>query len=62
MHTHLQVVVVGNPANTNAWVLQQTAPNIPEENFTALTRLDCNRAQSQIAMKVNVKPSAVEGD
>lgn len=62
MHTHLQVVVVGNPANTNAWVLQQTAPNIPKENFTALTRLDCNRAQSQIAMKVNVKPSAVEGD
>ena len=62
MQTHLQVVVVGNPANTNAWVLQQTAPNIPKENFTALTRLDCNRAQSQIAMKVNVKPSAVEGD
>mgnify|MGYP001476899149 CR=1 FL=1 len=58
----IKVLVVGNPANTNAWVLQQTAPNIPKENFTALTRLDCNRAQSQIAMKVNVKPSAVEGD
>lgn len=57
---NVKVVVVGNPANTNAWVLQQCAPNIPKENFTALTRLDCNRAQSQIAMKLNVKPSSVE--
>eukprot|EP00285_Hemiselmis_virescens_P016996 CAMPEP_0173380744 /NCGR_PEP_ID=MMETSP1356-20130122/3376_1 /TAXON_ID=77927 ORGANISM="Hemiselmis virescens, Strain PCC157" /NCGR_SAMPLE_ID=MMETSP1356 /ASSEMBLY_ACC=CAM_ASM_000847 /LENGTH=336 /DNA_ID=CAMNT_0014334445 /DNA_START=15 /DNA_END=1025 /DNA_ORIENTATION=+ len=55
----VKVVVVGNPANTNAWVTQQCAPSIPPQNFTALTRLDANRAQSQIAMRVGVQPSAV---
>ena len=40
--------------------IRQCAPKIPKENFTALTRLDCNRAQSQIAMKLSVKPSSVE--
>ena len=43
-----QVVVVGNPANTNAWVCAECAPAIPKSNFTALTRLDANRAQSQV--------------
>jgi malate dehydrogenase len=58
---NVKVVVVGNPANTNAWVAQQCAPSIPKENFTALTRLDANRAQSQIAMRCRVAPSAVTG-
>jgi len=58
---NVKVVVVGNPANTNAWVAQQCAPNIPKENFTALTRLDANRAQSQIAMRLRTPPSAIEG-
>eukprot|EP00281_Chroomonas_sp_CCMP1168_P021696 CAMPEP_0206237848 /NCGR_PEP_ID=MMETSP0047_2-20121206/14490_1 /ASSEMBLY_ACC=CAM_ASM_000192 /TAXON_ID=195065 /ORGANISM="Chroomonas mesostigmatica_cf, Strain CCMP1168" /LENGTH=341 /DNA_ID=CAMNT_0053662323 /DNA_START=29 /DNA_END=1054 /DNA_ORIENTATION=- len=58
---NVKVVVVGNPANTNSWVAQQCAPNIPAENFTALTRLDANRAQSQIAMRMRVPASAVTG-
>ena len=52
---------VGNPANTNCWVLQQSAPSIPKENFTALTRLDANRSQSQIALRLKVPPSSVQG-
>jgi len=39
-----KVLVVGNPANTNALICALNAPNIPKENFTALTRLDHNRA------------------
>jgi len=39
----VQVVVVGNPANTNCMIAQVNAPNIPKENFSALTRLDQNR-------------------
>ncbi|KAJ8984376.1 hypothetical protein NQ317_003524 [Molorchus minor] len=50
----VKVLVVGNPANTNALVCSQYAPSIPKENFTAMTRLDQNRAQSQIAAKVGV--------
>jgi malate dehydrogenase len=42
------VVVVGNPANTNAFICRKYAPSIPAENFTALTRLDQNRAQAQV--------------
>lgn len=41
-----KVVVVGNPANTNAMICSHFAPNIPKENFTALTRLDENRAKA----------------
>ena len=52
---------MGNPANTNCWVAQQCAPSIPKGNFTALTRLDANRSQSQIAMRLKVPPSAVQG-
>lgn len=58
---NVKVVVVGNPANTNAWVAQQCTPSVPKENFTALTRLDANRAQSQIAMRMKVPSSAVTG-
>lgn len=50
----VKVVVVGNPANTNALICQMNAPSIPKENFTCLTRLDQNRAQAQIAARVGV--------
>lgn len=50
----VKVVVVGNPANTNAMITAKFAPSIPKENFTALTRLDVNRAIAQIAHKCNV--------
>lgn len=47
-----QVCVVGNPANTNAMICMLNAPNIPKENFTALTRLDQNRAAAQLAIRL----------
>lgn len=50
----VQVMVVGNPANTNALICSKYAPSIPRENFSAMTRLDQNRAQAQIAAKFNV--------
>lgn len=50
----VKVLVVGNPANTNALVCATYAPSIPKENFTAMTRLDQNRAQAQIAQKLGV--------
>ena len=46
---NVKVCVVGNPANTNALIASHYAPSIPKENFTALTRLDQNRAVSQLA-------------
>ena len=45
----IRVLVVGNPANTNALIAQQNAPDIPAERFTAMTRLDHNRAIAQLA-------------
>lgn len=45
----MKVLVVGNPANTNALIASHFAPSIPKKNFTALTRLDQNRAESIIA-------------
>ncbi|MEQ2257210.1 hypothetical protein ILYODFUR_032364, partial [Ilyodon furcidens] len=42
-----QVLVVGNPANTNCLIASKSAPSIPKENFSCLTRLDHNRACSQ---------------
>lgn len=50
----VKVCVVGNPANTNALICSLNAPSIPKENFTALTRLDQNRAAAQVAQKVGV--------
>ncbi len=47
----IRVLVTGNPANTNALIAQQNAPDIPAERFTALTRLDHNRALAQLAAK-----------
>ena len=48
---NIKVLVVGNPANTNALITQRNAPNINPRQFTAMTRLDHNRAMSQIANK-----------
>ncbi|MGW7354595.1 malate dehydrogenase [Streptomyces sp. NPDC054784] len=47
----VKVLVVGNPANTNALIAQAAAPDVPAERFTAMTRLDHNRALSQLAKK-----------
>lgn len=55
-----QVLVVANPANTNALVLKEFAPSIPEKNITCLTRLDHNRALGQIAEKLKVHVSDVK--
>jgi malate dehydrogenase len=54
---HAKVLVVGNPANTNAYIAMKSAPSLPRENFTAMLRLDHNRAASQIAAKTG-KPVA----
>lgn len=48
---NVKVLVVGNPANTNALIAQRNAPDLPPENFTAMTRLDHNRAVSLLAAK-----------
>ncbi|WP_438801695.1 lactate/malate family dehydrogenase, partial [Enterobacter hormaechei] len=48
---NVKVLVVGNPANTNAYIAMKSAPDLPRENFTAMLRLDHNRALSQIAAK-----------
>lgn len=48
----VKVLVVGNPANTNALMCSKYAPSIPKENFTAMTRLDQNRACAQIAKRI----------
>jgi len=53
----VKVLVVGNPANTNAYIAMKSAPDLPRENFTAMLRLDHNRALSQIAAKTG-KPVA----
>jgi malate dehydrogenase len=51
----VKVVVVGNPANTNCLIAQNYAPDIPKENFSALTRLDHNRGISQLAQKLSAE-------
>jgi malate dehydrogenase len=56
----LRVLVVGNPANTNALIALSNAPDIPPERFTAMTRLDENRAVAQLADKLGVGVEAVE--
>lgn len=55
----VKVLVVGNPANTNCLITSKCAPSIPKKNFTCLTKLDQNRAVSQIAMRLGVKPNEV---
>jgi len=56
----VKVLVVANPANTNALILAKHAPSIPKQNITALTRLDHNRALAQIAERAEVHVSKVE--
>ncbi len=48
---NVKVLVVGNPANTNAYIAMKSAPSLPKRNFTAMLRLDHNRALSQLASK-----------
>src|SRR5919199_2275234 len=50
----VKVLVVGNPANTNALIAMNNAPDVPPERFTAMTRLDENRAVAQLAKKLDV--------
>ncbi len=56
----IRVLVTGNPANTNALIAQNNAPDIPAERFNALTRLDHNRAISQLAAKLNVPVTEIK--
>lgn len=56
----VKVLVVGNPANTNAIICSHYAPSIPKENFTAMTRLDQNRAQAALAARLNVQVDKVK--
>lgn len=56
----VKVLVVGNPANTNAYIAMKSAPSLPRENFTAMLRLDHNRAASQIAAKTGGKVGEIE--
>ncbi|MBU3704766.1 MAG: malate dehydrogenase, partial [Ilumatobacteraceae bacterium] len=49
----VRILVVGNPANTNALIAQSHAPDIPAERFTAMTRLDHNRAMAQLAARLD---------
>ncbi len=57
---NVKVLVVGNPANTNAYIAMKSAPSLPAKNFTAMLRLDHNRALSQIAAKTGNPVSAIE--
>ncbi|MDO4795099.1 MAG: malate dehydrogenase [Brachymonas sp.] len=57
---NVKVLVVGNPANTNAYIAMKSAPDLPPENFTAMLRLDHNRALSQIAEKTGQPVAAIE--
>ncbi len=54
-----KVIVVGNPANTNAMILAQSAPEFPSGNVTAMVRLDHNRALTQLAAKAGAKVDAI---
>merc|ERR1719389_670680 len=56
----VKVLVVGNPANTNALICSHFAPSIPKPNFSAMTRLDQNRAAAQLALKAGVEVAAVK--
>lgn len=55
----IRVLVVGNPANTNALIAQSSAPDVPADRFTAMTRLDHNRAMSQLSKKTGVPVSEI---
>ena len=55
----VRVIVTGNPANTNALIAQRNAPDIPADRFSALTRLDHNRAIAQVALKTGAAVSEI---
>ena len=57
---NIKVLVVGNPANTNAYIAMKSAPSLPAKNFTAMLRLDHNRALSQLAAKAGVPVGSIE--
>jgi malate dehydrogenase len=57
---NVKVLVVGNPANTNAYIAMKSAPDLPRRNFTAMLRLDHNRAASQIAAKTGKPVAGIE--
>ncbi|MGH8742951.1 MAG: malate dehydrogenase [Burkholderiales bacterium] len=56
----VKVLVVGNPANTNAYIAMQSAPGLPRKSFTAMLRLDHNRALSQLAIKTGKPVESIE--
>jgi len=56
----VRVVVVGNPCNTNCLIAMHSAPDVPDERFSAMTRLDQNRAQAQLAARAGVPTTSVE--
>jgi malate dehydrogenase len=56
----VKVLVVGNPANTNAYIAMKSAPGLPRENFTAMLRLDHNRSLSQLAAKTGKSVESIE--
>jgi len=56
----VKVLVVGNPANTNAWIAMKSAPDLPRKNFTAMLRLDHNRAASQLAAKIGKSVASID--
>src|SRR5690554_5463738 len=56
----VRVLVVGNPANTNAYIAMKSAPDLPAKNFTAMLRLDHNRALSQLAAKLGKPVGGIE--
>jgi malate dehydrogenase len=56
----VRVLVVGNPANTNAYIAMKSAPDLPKKQFTAMLRLDHNRALSQIAAKTGKPVASIE--
>jgi malate dehydrogenase len=57
---NVKVLVVGNPANTNAYIAMKSAPDLPRESFTAMLRLDHNRALSQLAAKTGKPVDRIE--
>jgi len=57
---NVKVLVVGNPANTNAYIAMKSAPSLPAKNFTAMLRLDHNRALSQLATKGGVQVADID--
>ncbi|HWD17545.1 MAG TPA: malate dehydrogenase [Casimicrobiaceae bacterium] len=57
---NVRVLVVGNPANTNAYIARKSAPSLPGKNFTAMLRLDHNRALTQLAQKSGKPVDSIE--